>query len=152
MKRLFGIALALFLVSITYLIAALQIPHIGEGAPDWHTVKRPQIPVQSISNDSCPPPLPNSPDNSKDSVDGSCQINKEHPPIAVIIAMQVCVNEPVYGYKYDTDKKQWVTACLGTRAVTKYVRKTFIANWYDTIHCYAIIDDYGRLRALPDFH
>lgn len=145
MSRLFQSGLALLLMSLCFFLAALQIPHIGEGAPDWHTVKNPQIPVQSLSNDSCPPP-----DKIPDS---DCpDLDKAHPPIAVVIAMQECVSEPVYGWKYERQHRKWVKACLGTHAVSKYIKKTVTANWIDTLHCYAFYDDYGRLRLLPDFH
>lgn len=145
MSRLFKLGLALFLMSLCFFLAALQIPHIGEGAPDWHTVKRPQIPVQSVSNEPSPAPPDESPDND-------CPVfDQAHPPIAVLIAMQECVYEPVYGWKYKYDEKKWVKAYLGTHAVSKYVKKTFTAYWIDTLHCYAFYDDYGRLRLLPDF-
>ena len=65
--------------------------------------------------------------------------------------MQECVSEPVYGWKYDCQHKQWVKTCLGTHAVSKYIKKTVTAYWIDTLHSYAFYDDYGRLRTLPDF-
>ncbi len=46
------VSLAIIFVSITLLIAALQIPHIGEGAPEWHTVRRPRIPTSTTSGTS----------------------------------------------------------------------------------------------------
>lgn len=147
MSRLFQVSLALFLMALCFFLAALQIPHIGEGAPDWHTVKRPQIPVQSITNDSCPPALPEqTPDGY-----GCPVVTKAHPPIAIDINTQVCVAEPVDGWKYDCDQKKWVKACVGTHAVSKYVRKTVTAYWIETIHCYGFYDDYGRLKTLPDY-
>jgi len=141
MPKFLRIALALFIMSVSFFLAALEIPHIGEGAPDWHTVKRPQIPVQSISSDSCPPPAP----------DENCEINRAHPPIALDISTTVCVSEPVLGWRYDCEKKQWVQDCVGSHAVSKWVTKTVTANWIDTIHCYAFYDDYGRLKMVPEY-
>ncbi|MBX9724522.1 MAG: hypothetical protein K2X81_24150 [Candidatus Obscuribacterales bacterium] len=142
MSKLLRFVIALFLMSVVFFIAALQIPHIGEGAPDWHTVKRPQIPLQSINDDCNPPPLP--------AGDGDALCSKEHPPIALVVGAQVCISEPFEYWKYDCESKTWVKA-RGTHAVSKYVRKTVTAFWIDTIHCYAFYDDYGRLKAVPDF-
>lgn len=64
------IAFALFFVSLTFLIAALQIPHIGEGAPEWHTVKRPGIPANTTSGGS----------------------TAKHPDKELILYKNVCVN------------------------------------------------------------
>ena len=139
-KRIIALNLALVLISISFFFAALQIPHIGEGAPDWHTVKRPQIPIESLS-DGAPPPV-GIPD------EGKC--TPGHPPIAVMVAFQVCVSEPVYGWSFNRASGKWERVCLGKHAVTKYLRKLVYAHWIDTLHCYAFYDDYGRLRLLPD--
>jgi hypothetical protein len=134
-------------MSLCFFLAALQIPHIGEGAPDWHTVKRPQIPVHSITDDSTPPAAPEqNPDG-----DGSPVCSAAHPPLALEISTVVCVAEPVYGWKYDCQSKQWVKTCLGTHAVSKYMKKTVIAYWIETIRCYGFYDDYGRLKAVPEY-
>lgn len=139
--RLFAINLVLLLTSICFFLAAFQLTHLGEGAPDWHTVKRPQIPVESSTEDSVPPGSP-PPELSGSSV---------HPPIAVVVAFQVSSSEPVYGFKYDPSSRKWVRACLGKHAVCRYVRKLVTAYWIETLHCYGFYDDYGRLRLLPDF-
>lgn len=51
-KIILRVSLALTFVSLTFFLAALQIPHIGEGAEDWHTVKRPAIPASKTSGSS----------------------------------------------------------------------------------------------------
>lgn len=140
-RRLVQIGLALFFVSLVYLLAALQIPHIGEGAPDWHTVRRPQIPVEFPSAERSPPPQPAS--------SGSSDEWQTHAPIALLVGMRVSILEPVKIKKYDPERKQWVD-CWVKRAVCKYVQKWVIAYWIDTMNCYGFFDDYGRLRLLPD--
>ena len=147
MPRTIQLALALLLVAITFFLAALQIPHIGEGAPDWHTVKKPQIPVESVNEGDqapSPPPDPENPDSLP-------IVSGEHPPIAIRVTQAVCVSEPVYGWRWNKEKKQWYRAYLGTHAVTKYISKTVTAYWVVTLHCDAFYDNYGRLRSLPDY-
>lgn len=147
-KRILSLSLALCFVALVFLIAALQIPRIGEGAPDWHTVKRPQIPVQSLDADSSPPPIPQ---HGNADVDASFWNESAHPPIAFLVARRICVSEPVYGWRYDCGKMKWVKVCLGTHAVVKYVKKQVTAHWIDSMRCYGFYDDYGCLRLVPDF-
>lgn len=141
-KRILQVGLALFFVSVCFLLAALQIPHIGIGAPDWHTVKRPEIPVQSATEE----------DQVELPVLVDCgDTSKPHPDIVLLVVMKVCVAEPVYGWSLDAQQNKWVRACVGNRAVSKYVKKQVKASWIDTINCYAFYDDYGRLRLVPEY-
>ena len=141
-KRLLHIGLALFFVSVCFLLAAVQIPQIGTGAPDWHTVMRPEIPVVSVSDEDCP----------EAKILPDCfSADKAHPDIFILVAMKVCVAEPVYGWKFDHNKNKWASACVGTRPVSKYVKKQVKASWIDTIGCYGFYDDYGRLRLVPEY-
>ncbi len=145
-RILFRCTLAFFFVSCCFLLAALQIPRIGEGAPDWHTVKRPAIPLESLAADAETPDAP-----QEQAFPSNPGLDCLHPPIAIGVNMRVCVWEPVYGFKYDCLKKQWVRVCLGKHAVCRYQRKTITAYWIPTMNCYGFYDDYGRLRLLPDF-
>lgn len=146
MSRTTQIALATLFVAITFLLAAIQIPHIGEGAPDWHTVKNPQIPVQSVGPDEKPPAVP--PEGDATLSEYGC---KTHPPIKILVTQAVCVSEPVYGWKWDECKKQWVREQVGTRTAVRYLTQPVTAYWIDSLHCYAFYDNYGRLRMLPDY-
>ncbi|MBX9570049.1 MAG: hypothetical protein K2X77_14210 [Candidatus Obscuribacterales bacterium] len=146
MARTTQIALATLFVAITFLLAAIQIPHIGEGAPDWHTVKNPQIPVQSVGPDEKPPAVPS--ENDAMLSEYAC---KTHPPIKILVTQAVCVSEPVYGWKWDASKKDWVRVQVGTRAAVRYLTQPVTAYWIDSLHCYAFYDNYGRLRMLPDY-
>lgn len=146
MSRTTQIALATLFVAITFLLAAIQIPHIGEGAPEWHTVKNPQIPVQSVGPEDKPPAVPS--ENDAVLSEFGC---KTHPPIKILVTQAVCVSEPVYGWKWDAAKNQWVRAPVGSKATVRYLTQAVTAYWIDSLHCYAFYDSYGRLRMLPDY-
>lgn len=146
MARTTKIALALLFVAITFLLAATQIPHIGEGAPDWHTVKNPQIPLESVGPDEKPPVVP-SENDAVLSVFGC----KTHPPIKILVTQAVCVAEPVYGWQWDAAKSRWERAQVGTKTAVRYLTQAVTAYWIDSLHCYAFYDNYGRLRMLPDY-
>ncbi len=146
MSRTTQIALATLFVAITFLLAAIQIPHIGEGAPDWHTVKNPQIPVQSVGPEDKPPAVPS--ENEAVLSEFGC---KTHPPIKILVTQAVCVSEPVYGWKWDAAKNQWIRAQVGSKAAVRYLTQAVTAYWIDSLHCYAFYDSYGRLRMLPDY-
>lgn len=146
------LALAVLFVAITFFLAALQIPHIGEGAPDWHTVRNPQIPIKSIDTDASPPEqAPEAPPAGSDAGGLSGVASKEHPPISFVLNYQVWVAEPVYGWKWDEKSKTWKRVRIGEQAVLRSIEKRFTAYWVVTRRCYCIIDDYGRLRSIPEF-
>lgn len=145
MSRAVQVALVVLLIAITFFLAALQIPHIGEGAPDWHTVQNPQIPVQSVP-DTSPKP-----DALKDADGLSSYACRTHPPIILNITQAVCVTEPVFGWRWDSSKKDWIYTEVAKKTSTKYLTTPVAAYWIDTLHCYAFYDNYNRLRLLPDF-
>ena len=146
MARTTRIAIAFLFVAITFLLAAIQIPRIGQGAPDWHTVKNPQIPVSSVGPDEKPPVV-----SREEEAELSKYACRTHPPIKIQVTQAVCVSEPLYGWKWDEQLKQWVRAQVGTKSGVRYITQVVTAHWIDSLHCYAFYDNYGRLRMLPDY-